>query len=121
MEDSLVEVYLEDLKQTTNPAMVLERLYEKFFNVEFNKKRVMYFNRFITLYGKQLVFMALLDIFGMEINPNDDIIKLLSYFCKKRVEDRVTFTENIFDIDHLKNKTERINKQKIKIRSPFDE
>jgi hypothetical protein len=125
MEDSLAEFYYEQLKSTTNPVGTLVAFYKSLFNVDkADESTYKTFARLYRIYGKQLLYFALLDCSDMEnIDLSIGMSGLLSYFAKKRLESTRSFdvAVNLSDlVKEFEKDGEKRKKIKINI-NPFEE
>jgi hypothetical protein len=123
-ETSLSEFYFEELNKSTNSVQVLVRFYKALFELEeVNKNIYQSFSRLVRIYGAKNVYFSLLDCSGMEnLDLSDNLVRLISYFCKKRLEDRDTSIP-INNLDKRVNEVmkEFDKKKRIKIPEPFEE
>jgi hypothetical protein len=107
--ENLSEFYYEQLKDTTNPALVLCRFYDELFSKHHGKSEIIMFNRLLKLYGRFTVYFALLDVATMsEVNFDNGIFGLLSYMAKKRIE--VKYGVNINEAKDLNREATSIEK-----------
>jgi hypothetical protein len=86
--ENVSEFYYEQLKDTTNPALVLSRLFGALFNRDYGRSEVILFNRLLKIYGRFTVYFSLLDMTSMTEINFDNIYGLISYFAKKRIEQK---------------------------------
>lgn len=124
MEESLAEYYYEQLKTTTNPVATLVAFYQTIFDLDsINSDTYKMFARLYKIYGRDLVYYSLLDCLDMEnIDFEKSISRLISYFAKKRLEEKYNYT---MPVDLTKMVTEfdkKVNpKRRIKVSNPFEE
>ncbi len=87
--ENAAELFYEQLSTTTNPALVLSRFYGTVFEREYGRPEVIMFNRLLKLYSKFTIYFSILDMTSMDnINFEAGTFGLLSYFCKKRIEQK---------------------------------
>jgi hypothetical protein len=113
--ENAAEFFYEQLSTTTNPALVLSRFYGEVFDREYSRSEVIMFNRLLRLYSKFTIYFSILDMTSMDnINFESGTFGLLSYFCKKRLEQKVgESSSNLKSLDKEVNQLEKeIEKQK---------
>jgi hypothetical protein len=86
--ENVSEFYYEQLKDTTNPALVLSRFFGSLFSRDYGRSEVILFNRLLKIYGRFTVYFSLLDMTSMTEINFDNIYGLISYFAKKRIEQK---------------------------------
>ncbi len=123
MDESLTDYYLEELKKSNNKVQTLVSFYKSIFDItEVDKNIYIKFSRLYKIYGYKNIFMALLDCTGMDNINFSGIDRLISYFAKKRLEEKFqTFSEN--DLTSMvKDLKEKMNKKrKLKFKNPFED
>lgn len=115
--ENIADLYYEKLSVTTNPGNVLAKFYEGIFDRPQSVKDIIMFNRLVKIYGKYIPFFAVLDLFSYEkAEVNDNMFGLLSYYCKKRMEQKtetVVLNDAYKNLDKtVKELSERIEAQK---------
>lgn len=113
--ENAAEFFYEQLSTTVNPALVLCRFYGTVFEREYGRSEVIMFNRLLKLYSKYTIYFSILDMSSMDnINFEAGTFGLLSYFCKKRIEQKFGVqVSNIINLDRDINRIEKdIEKQK---------
>lgn len=86
--ENLAEYYYELLPQDTNPGVLLAKFFCRGMEIPITKSEIITFNRLIRLYGRTIVFFAILDVCGMTDVNTDNPFPLLAHFCKKRLEQK---------------------------------
>lgn len=120
---SLAEDYYERLDGSTNPTPILVSFYRDLFELN-NLSSNIYaqFGRLVRIYGKELVYFALLDCADV---PNIDLtttpVSLISYFAKKRLGDSINTNQLPNLASLVKNTEEKLSKRRrVKIpENPF--
>jgi hypothetical protein len=99
--ENTADLYYEKLGSTDRPGGVLAKFYEITFDRPYSVKDIIMFNKLINVYGKYIPFFAILDLFSYEkAEMSDNMFGLISYYCKKRMEQK---TEMIVLNDAYKN------------------
>jgi len=112
MNDSLVGVHKELILNSKHPGFQLALFYTNVFELgEPTIQQVKMFGRLAKVYGTETVFFSILDLIDMDELRHNDIIRLISYFCKKR-----TLPEAITLYDNLTAKIDELNKLEQKMR-----
>jgi hypothetical protein len=121
--EGLVDIYYKKLQEEQNPGLILTRFYCELFGLPFAPSLIAKLNKLIKLYGKQALFFAILDISNNDNIDHTTSYGLLAYICKKRFEHSInTNTKDLSSIVDLQaDKIEKLKKETIEIRSPFDE
>ncbi len=125
--ENAAEFFYEQLSTTTNPALVLSRFYGEVFNREYGRPEVIMFNRLLRIYSKYTVYFSILDMSSMDnINFEAGTFGLLSYFCKKRIEQKFGIqVSNLInldkDVDRLEKDIEKQKNIKLEARSLSEE
>jgi|MudIll2142460700_1097286.scaffolds.fasta_scaffold00002_116 hypothetical protein len=125
VEEPLAEFYYNQLRETTNPVGTLVAFYRSLFDVDkADESTYKMFARLYKIYGKELIYFALLDCADMEnINFDSSIARLISYFAKKRLGDSTNFNLPVdltFLVKQFEKNTEKVRKVKINL-NPFED
>lgn len=113
MNDSLVSTHKDLILKSKHPGFQLALFYTSVFDLdEPNKQQIMMFGRLAKVYGVETVFFAILDLMDMDELRHNDIVRLISYFCKKRtLPEAVTLYENLsVKIDELNKLEQKMRK-----------
>lgn len=114
----LYQVYKEQLSGSRNKEVVLTQFFCQSMNVDFSDKFVPAFEKLMKMYGEEIVFQAILDIYGAEnITLNRSIYPIMNYFCKKNLENIPS--ETVLDLSKTKSKLVSRGR-KVKL-NPFEE
>jgi len=115
--ENIADLYYEKLSKDDRPGNILAKFYEVTFDVPYSIQNIVMFNKLVRIYGKYIPFFAILDLFsyeGVEIKTN--MFGLLSYYCKKRMEQKtemVVLNDSYKSLDKsVKDILERIDEQK---------
>jgi hypothetical protein len=121
MEDSLAETYYEKLRDATNSTQVMVAFYRELFDAPITDDTYKVFARLIKIYGKRLIYFALLDCTDM---PTLDLTTtptgLLSYFAKKRLVEKSRFNE-LPSLDNLVKEFDARQEKKKPLKIPVFE
>lgn len=89
ISENLSDLYYEKLTTQNNPGVVLAQFYGQVFGVEVSRNDFIMFNRLLNLYGRFIVFFTILDMTSVkDLNLSDSPYQLLSYFAKRRLEQK---------------------------------
>ncbi|HAQ02976.1 TPA: hypothetical protein DCQ22_03745 [Candidatus Nomurabacteria bacterium] len=86
--ENLAEFYFEKLPLDSNPGLLLAKFFCQSTNTTLSKSEIIMFNRLIKLYGRTIPYFAILDVNSMNDVNLDNPFGILSYFCKKRIEQK---------------------------------
>lgn len=114
IEENIVDLYYEKLHSTTNPGLVLAQFFGSVFDRTITRSEIILFNRLLKVYGRFIVFFTVLDMSSMNDINFDSLYPLLSYFAKKRLDQKfgVVMMESQ-DLNKVANSLEKqIEKQK---------
>ena len=94
--ENQAEYYYDQLQTTTNVGLTMAKFYSGIFGTEISRSIIITMNRLIKMFGRFTVYFAILDMFGMEdrIDNKDNPLPLLTYFCKKRTEEKYNISLN---------------------------
>lgn len=92
LNENTSEFYYERLTSSTNPGLVLAQFYGNTFSREITKSEIIIFNKLLRLYGRFVVYFSILDMSSMSDINFENIFPLLSFFCKKRLEQKYGIT-----------------------------
>jgi hypothetical protein len=116
-EKSLAEVYIEKLESSTNKTQVMVEFYRILFQldkIEQSTYKIM--GRLISIYGYKVIFLSILDCIEVENINFDGVYRLIAYFAKKRVSEKLV-ENHIEDLTPMIAKNlkdlERVRKVKI--------
>lgn len=88
-KENLVDIYYEKLGSQGSPNVTLARFYEELFYLPFSRANLVMFGRLVKVYGRYIPFFAILDLYSYEgADLSKEMFGLLSYYCKRRVENR---------------------------------
>ena len=106
------EYYYNILNTTPNIGFALSKFYAETFGVQVTRSIVTNMNRLIKMFGRFTVYFAIIEMFGMEdkVTDKDNPTPLLTYFCKKRTEERYDITLNS-SYEDLTKKIKEIEKK----------
>lgn len=127
MTENLIELYYEKLYKDNNPGLVLTKFYCELFTLAFSPQKIITFNKLLKLYSRSTVFFSIVDCYDVKDITHDKIYGLLSYFCKKRMENKLNGVSELpFDLTNsVKEINRKIDKltegKELKINDPFDE
>lgn len=115
--ENIADLYYEKLGKTEKPGNILATFYEGIFDKPHSIQNIIMFNKLIRVYGKYIPYFAILDLFSYEkAEVGDNMFGLLSYYCKKRMEQKaelVVLNDAYKNLDAVAQKVlERIENQK---------
>lgn len=85
MENS-AEFYYEKLKKDERPGQVVAALYCSSYDVNLGRAEVIMFNKLIKMFGRFVVFFAVIDMIGSMRNKPDEPYSYIYTICKRRFE-----------------------------------
>jgi hypothetical protein len=117
--ENIADLYYEKLSTTDRPGNILTSFYEDIFSRPHSIQNIILFNKLVKVYGKYIPYFAILDLFSYEkAEVGDSPFGLLSYYCKKRMEQKTEFvvlSDAYKNLDAVAEKVlERIETQKEK-------
>lgn len=96
IEEELAQYFYDKLLQPkANPGLILSQFYATFYKLELDQKLIGQLGRLVKLYGRNMVFLALLDVFDIDEVKHEHIIGLITYLVKDRLVSRFAHQENI--------------------------
>jgi hypothetical protein len=123
--EELAQFYYEKLiDKDAQPAVVLSQFYSSFYNRSFDSKTISMFGHVIKLYGRNMAYLALLDLFDFEDVNHENIRRLYYYLIKRRMEGKFSIQENVDLTNVTKDyakEMKKIRKQTVEgVEDPFD-
>lgn len=113
MDTPLVDLYLEKIKeQNVDHSVTLTNFYNSLYSTAIKNFP---FKKLIKLYGVKRVFHAILSSYDVENFKPESPYGMLSYFCKKDIENDTVVLDYI-DMSKVQKK-----KYKVKFTDPFEE
>lgn len=106
MEENLAGIYKEKLDKEANKGAILASFYWSAMDLEYNPKDIIMFNKLLKMYGRDAVFISILEIYDMPDVDLTNIYGLLAFFCKKYFSSRNKPNEFI-DINKLSKSIEK--------------
>jgi hypothetical protein len=120
LDENICAFYLEKLKTAEKPGMVLSEFFCRLFEVGFNSKLLVMLSKLLRLYGREAVFIAICDMYGVNDVTLDNPYPLLNYFIKKNMEGK-TNMENYINTSSIEKEITRLSKKHLKFNDPFEE
>jgi hypothetical protein len=120
--EEISKIYLDELRKASNPGVVLAKMYCELYTISDLGKFIKIFNRLLKLYGRENIFLSILDTYDVTDFKSDNPYALLTYFMKKRLEDRVNIISRI-DVEELEFQLNaaRHNLKDLVLKDPFEE
>jgi hypothetical protein len=113
--ENIADLFYEKLEKADRPGNILAKFYEGIFDKPTSVQNIVMFNKLIKVYGKYIPFFAILDLYGFEGEVTTPY-GLLSYYCKKRLEQKtaiVVLNDAYKNLDADANKIQkRIEEQR---------
>jgi hypothetical protein len=114
-KESLAEMYYDRVIKEKNPVPVLVAFYLSLYDVpELKNVLYSYIGKLYKVYGTKLVYFSILDTYDVESFDYTKPFGLLSYFCKKRLENNTNFN-TATDLNGFAEVMLKERKRKIKI------
>jgi hypothetical protein len=126
-KENLSGQYWDKLKESTthSSSLILLSLYNDIFDLNYDDKKIPIFAKLVKVYGRNIVYYAVIDCSSIpDVQSPENAYGLLNYFCKKRLElvNSTLPSASLADfIDSAMKLEEKIRKQKITPKEPFDE
>jgi hypothetical protein len=124
VEENLVNVYKKQMEENINPGYILSLFYCELFDLgKPGPVLIGTITRLVKLYGREIVFYSILDMTDMENLDHNNIIRLLSYFCKKHAlqEAPSKYDDLSKDLEKLKSLQLKNQEKEFKVKDPFKE
>lgn len=125
MAENIAEFYAEQLEIQKNHGVVLAKFFSELFSIPLSVDNIKVFNRLLKLYSKELIYFSIIDCYDIDNVRLNNIYPLLSYLCKKRLENKLAKSPHIINLtsqsDELLNKVEKSKKKHLRIANPFEE
>jgi|WetSurMetagenome_2_1015567.scaffolds.fasta_scaffold270416_3 hypothetical protein len=99
LEENVAEKWKEQLHTTEKPAELLSTMANTVMGLTGN--HIITMRKLVKIYGRMAVYYSILDTIGMTVEG--DPLRLLSFFCKKRLEAKPV-PNNIISVDEIKEK-----------------
>lgn len=122
--ENIANYYLEQLKNNVDPAITLAKFYWELFSKSPESKDIVMFKKLVRVYGRDDVYMSILDLTSVKDLNLDSPYGIFNYICKSKVEKRL---KGVSEPDYtLEKRAEELKKElnkrkRIEIRSPFNE
>lgn len=125
MEEELAQRFYEKLvNKEGNPGVILTQFYCSFYGFEFNTGLISQFGKLVKIYGRNLAYMTLLDLFDIDNLDHSKIFNLINYLAKRRFEEKhlVTETEDLSTrFEELAKEIRKTKRAKIDLtKDPFN-
>lgn len=121
MTEGIIGKYLEELSETTNPGVHLAKFYWEAVRVEPDVKDIRMFNKFISLYGRERVFYAIVSIANIEKVNTENIYGLVKYFLDKEIRGKIKPTDSLESYaKNTKKELMKIKRTKIDFEMDWD-
>jgi len=100
MPENLIDLYYEKLYKEDKPGNTLTSFFCELFEQGRDRKLYMTFNKLLRLYGRDIIFFAITEIYDMENITIDNIYPLLAYVCRRRTQTKFgnTSVANFIDL-----------------------
>jgi hypothetical protein len=123
MEENLAGVYLDKVLKSDNPGVVLNEFYSRIFGFPYDNRMISAFGMLVKMYGRLNVFSALLDISNMTTVNHTNIVGLITHITRRKFIEVTPYSEDgmMESIKENEKKVKELKKEKLEIRSPFDE
>lgn len=117
MEENIVEIYMKELQTTDNPGVHLAKFLWEVIEKSPDNSDIIMINRFIRLYGRELVFFSILDLADFDKLNKNNLNRLIAYLLKKKSTEKYKeFNSRYYNLsdylDKMKKKLDRKTKLK---------
>lgn len=106
IEENLAEYWKEKIEESTEPASMLHLMYKSILQTDNNYYAT--FGKLTRIYGRNSVYFSILDCATLD-EIEGDPLRILTYFCKKRLEENTSNKEAVIDIKALQDKIRKLN------------
>lgn len=90
-EESLTEIYIDKLENSNNKIPIMIEFLRALFELEkVDPNLYKLIGRMINIYGYKIVFFSILDCVDVENVNIEGIQRLIGYFAKKRLSDKMS-------------------------------
>lgn len=119
--ENIAEEFYAKLTDNNNPGLLLATFFSIMFNEDLKVDNIKLFNRLIKIYGRESVFFSILDCTGVRDFTVNDPFGIISYFCKKRLQNKKD-AEKILDVSKIEKDIDKLKKMKRrkKLENPFE-
>ncbi|KKM19645.1 hypothetical protein LCGC14_1653520 [marine sediment metagenome] len=125
-KENLIDLYYEKLHKTKNPGNLISRFYWELFSIPPNRTNIIMFNKFIKLYGRNLVFFSTVDLFYIDKLDHTNLYGIFRYLINKRLERRYGKSNVNIPIDltrsikKMQKDIKKLKKKEIEFENPFN-
>lgn len=92
----IAEMYYSKLQEPdSKPIPVLVAMCKSLFDMNVDDRFYAMMGKLVNVYGVKLVYFGILDCVDVENLDTNNIIKLISYFTKKRFENKFTYHQTV--------------------------
>jgi hypothetical protein len=122
-QEGLALQYKKLMEESSTPGYIITIFYSLLFNITTDQKTIAMISNLVKIYGREVVFYSVLDMVEMENLDHSSIVRLLSYFCKKRLsQDKESkYTDLSKELNKLKDIEIKLRAKPVKIKDPFEE
>ena len=88
VKENVAELYYNKLRNTTNPGVVLANFFGALHDIQAGKREIIFCNRLLKIYGRFLVYFALLDTARNDFSDfnGGELYAYLEKVCRGRFE-----------------------------------
>lgn len=103
------EAYTRLTNDKQNAPKILTVFFCDLFSVPFSPDRLIMFSKLVKLYGADIVFNAIIDLYGStSLDPNGNLFSLFNYICKNYLFRKDNIPNDIFKrVIDAKNKKQK--------------
>lgn len=112
----IIEEFIEKYKNNEASIKDLAVVITRIFNIDFIEANKIA-GRLVSIYGFNITLMSILDTISMDNFDTTNLIALLNYFAKRRVEENL----NDYNLPPIVEPKAPKKFKTVKLRSPFDE
>lgn len=117
--ENVAEFYLQTLFESDNPGLHLTKFLCELTSRVLSREDIVMMSRLVKIYGRQTTYFSVLEVAGMydRVDGTKSLYGILAYFCKKRLEDKLSGFEKDIDLTGLIKETEK-SLEKLKNKKP---
>jgi|ERR1035437_9538118 hypothetical protein len=125
-DEDLIQYFYDKLvNKESNPGTILTQLYGIVYGFDFSPRLIPFFAKMVKLYGRNTVYMSLLELFDIDNLDHTHIERLIAYIIKRKFHDQQLVSETVdlsSELDKFNKEVKAAGKQKLEeVKDPFDD
>jgi hypothetical protein len=103
MTENLIDTYYDVVMTEPNPGSNITKFYCSLFEQKFDVKLLKMFSKLVKIYGREIVFSSVIDMFYMDDVNLGNIFPLVRYFCNKKSNANLNTNRQVKDLSVILN------------------